>query len=245
MNALSQWESATNLITMDYQGTDCAGYTEFVQQMIDNDVFGLADLVNQGLLSSRDITNFVKGLSRYGDFIDEDKCKSEVIMVIDDEAGNKVTELIRAGVFPKLARYYRNPVTGEWENILLDTCILDDPITKACGPRKPGSVITDILLKHSKYRNDLLMITDVEFNKCTPSQMTDLYVDLIHEAGHAFGIRAGTDYDPYDRNYTTHHPTLAGSVMNYNWKPGVPDEPDCSPHPLDILAIYALYQTVP
>ena len=23
------------------------------------------------------------------------------------------------------------------------------------------------------------------------------------------------------------------------------DDPDCSPHPLDILAIYSLYQTVP
>ena len=46
----------------------------------------------------------------------------------------------------------------------------------------------------------------------------------MHEAGHSLDI-AGD------------HPTVAGSAMNQL------SEPDCSPHPFDIMAIYALYQT--
>lgn len=35
------------------------------------------------------------------------------------------------------------------------------------------------------------------------------------------------------------------AVMSYDDKiRGVSNEPDCSPHPFDILAIWALYQTV-
>ena len=38
------------------------------------------------------------------------------------------------------------------------------------------------------------------------------------------------------------HPTIPDSVMNYvNF---TRTEPDCSPHPFDIMIIYALYQTV-
>ena len=36
--------------------------------------------------------------------------------------------------------------------------------------------------------------------------------------------------------YEAAHPSIADSVMNYD------REHDCSPHPFDILAIYALYQ---
>ena len=42
--------------------------------------------------------------------------------------------------------------------------------------------------------------------------------------------------------YEASHPTTPDSVLNYDWQAGV-DEPDCSPHPLDIMAIYALYQS--
>ena len=47
------------------------------------------------------------------------------------------------------------------------------------------------------------------------------------------------------------HPTIPDSVMNYDdpdkiRHPSISDdfdEPDCSPHPFDLLAIYALYQS--
>ena len=45
--------------------------------------------------------------------------------------------------------------------------------------------------------------------------------------------------------YEEAHPSIPGAVMNYDTLiPSVANEPDCSPHPFDILAMYALYQTV-
>ena len=42
------------------------------------------------------------------------------------------------------------------------------------------------------------------------------------------------------------HPLVSGSVMNDDNMvvPQTTNEPDCSPYPFDILAIYALYQGV-
>ena len=54
------------------------------------------------------------------------------------------------------------------------------------------------------------------------------YSSLVHEAGHALGI--------YDRNS---HTELPNAIMNYSQD----TEYDCSPHPSDILAIFALHQT--
>ena len=58
------------------------------------------------------------------------------------------------------------------------------------------------------------------------------------------------------QSYETSHPTIPDSVMNYDSEeeplirhPHVTDktfkEPDCSPHPFDVLALNALYQNVP
>ena len=60
----------------------------------------------------------------------------------------------------------------------------------------------------------------------------------------------------FSQPYEVGHPTIPDSVMNYdskvpNWAGWVPlqasvlDEPDCSPHPFDVIAAYALYQNVP
>ena len=48
-----------------------------------------------------------------------------------------------------------------------------------------------------------------------------------------------------DAIYRASHPSTTDSVLNYDPKTGIPgfSEPDCSPHPLDIMAIYSLYQT--
>ena len=50
------------------------------------------------------------------------------------------------------------------------------------------------------------------------------------------------------------HPTIPDAAMNYDddvpddwatWAPSPLNEPDCSPHPFDVMAIYALYQADP
>ena len=62
-----------------------------------------------------------------------------------------------------------------------------------------------------------------------------IHLLLVHEAGHALVI-LGTRYD---------HPEMFDSIMSYgNHIPENLGEPECSPHPFDIMAIYALYQRI-
>ncbi len=77
------------------------------------------------------------------------------------------------------------------------------------------------------------------------------YEVLVHEAGHLLGIRdARSAALGWDGDIVLHHPSIYESVMSYEreaLRTGVadskfPDDPDCAPHPLDVLAIYALYQ---
>ena len=109
---------------------------------------------------------------------------------------------------------------------------------------------------------------DVRFNTCQPRVMNRdpdstfyAYTLMLHEAGHLTGL-SGLNEDVIDTDNTRahfemSHPTLPESVLNYDsqvphfWSNGIAGsgtrvgwEPDCSPHPFDIMALYALYQTV-
>ena len=72
---------------------------------------------------------------------------------------------------------------------------------------------------------------EIRFNSCKGFISEGGIVDatafgtLVHEAGHPLGISGAP------------HPEVAGSTLNYL------SEPDCSPHPLDIMAIYSMHQT--
>ena len=86
--------------------------------------------------------------------------------------------------------------------------------------------------------------TAVKFNKCfmnagvldDDDDSTYAYRTAMHEAGHALGT---SGFDPSRGGlYIPAHPNISDSVMNYE------TEPDCSPQPFAIFAIYALYQKV-
>ena len=72
---------------------------------------------------------------------------------------------------------------------------------------------------------------------------------MAHEVGHALGLSnsaAPLDYLTLTgaAGYVISHPTIHDSVLNYDkYVRGGIEEADCSPHPFDILAIYALYQS--
>ena len=70
------------------------------------------------------------------------------------------------------------------------------------------------------------------------------YATAVHEAGHALGL-ATRNLDEIFRlgAYLSAHPSMPDAVMNYDKETGVL-EPDCAPYPFDVLAIYALYQSV-
>ncbi len=88
-----------------------------------------------------------------------------------------------------------------------------------------------------------------------------IYSTLVHEAGHVIGIAGGTSHDNWARlgpnghdsgkTVIDNHPIVRESVMSYkgiNLRAAgrgileLEQIPSCSPHPLDIMVIYALYQ---
>ena len=76
---------------------------------------------------------------------------------------------------------------------------------------------------------------DVQFNSCDNTVKT--YSHLVHELGHALGIGGGnTGKDSVEKAHPNR--TIIDITMAYD------AVHDCSPQPLDVMAIYALYQTV-
>ena len=73
---------------------------------------------------------------------------------------------------------------------------------------------------------DISGAAKIRFNACPDADpnWNVPYSSLVHEAGHALRIA---------------HPEKWDSIMNYRQR-----EPDCSPHPFDIMAVFAIYQTL-
>ena len=93
---------------------------------------------------------------------------------------------------------------------------------------------------------------DLNLGSSNPEAGYWAYHTAVHEAGHALGMSGINDFILRQR-YHAAHPTIPDSVMNYDIPgdirhPSVSDdfaEPDCSPHPFDVMAMFALYQSVP
>ncbi len=105
----------------------------------------------------------------------------------------------------------------------------------------------------------------IRFNTCTEGAFGP-YALIVHEAGHALGMSGfsvadlatltlvwnfiASIVDPFEPiipfgPYVMSHPVIPASVMNYDHRVPFYDlgnEPDCSPHPFDIMALFALYQ---
>ena len=116
-------------------------------------------------------------------------------------------------------------------DILLSLRAINDAFTKNVGG-------TDVIipLSPSLFPGGDVNATggDHQFNSCDETKKT--YEYLVHEAGHALGIGYGLT----GKDQKAHHPNIyiSESTMSYGAKQG------CFPHPLDIMAIYAIYQTV-
>ena len=96
---------------------------------------------------------------------------------------------------------------------------------------------------------------DIRVNACKSapekkdSEDFSIYELIVHESGHALGLSEFSRRRP--GSYDISHPTIPDAVMNYDdempdWVPSTysKNEPDCFPHPFDIMAVYALYQTL-
>ena len=259
-HALGHWQLATNgLISMVYEGEDCADYQtvlkrvravyeNFVGQKLTSEQLEALE----GLLESMDILTAAQ--------VDDTEL-SEVIMV-DQSATGIYGEFEAMGVFPEMSEEL-----GIATCVFADPKKNRKP-TACAWPRHnhpEKGWVTDILLPWDRFKDDIARTSvpggldadggvtvdrdDVRFNTCGASVL-GAYEVLVHEAGHVLGIRdAGSLASGWDENLG-HHPSIYESSMSYEGialRKGVsdsklPNDPDCSPHPLDVLALYAMYQ---
>ena len=260
-HALVQWESATDGLVMmepvlDGSGNraPCANYADLHQEVVDRVLAVIIGLTDTGTLEPITVTyidEFIRTLEFLGDFHRQDDDFNEILMVDID--------------LHRLTMFKGNELDEFSISLGLGTCIFEENVN-ACasgtirgidlfGIRLPRidflgkPFTTDIQLRSDRYEDTNLTLPSVSFNTCVTAN-SEFYADLIHEAGHALGIGGLPEENAYIKN----HPPLVDSVVNYNEESEVLlnvvggkanlREPDCSPHPLDIMAIYALYQTV-
>ena len=242
-SALSQWQKATgDLVKMKFESTasgesrPCANYIANVPKAL---VVVRRLLENKPSLPNDELKKLITAellrLYRWTDFIEDDRMRNEVIMV--DNTSASFDAVKDHAIFPEIA-----------ESIGLAECGFKSggcALPRHKYPKNGENInITDILLPKSVYENETLAIPNVQFNdKCV---VGGVYGALVHEAGHALGIRDSGTPVPDVAKHLFHHSNVPGSVMNYDGDVppvGTLEEPDCSPHPLDVLAIYAIYQT--
>ena len=238
-HALRQWQYATNgLVQMihevDAQGNSlpCSNTLEFLTAIADeyNKRKGKGETASD---IDTHITNYLKTLKeegikgrRLGKALAKDLQLNEILMV-DNVSGSFATFPNR--VFKNVSAHVGIPYCG-------GGCAL---VEEHVDPERPlGRLVrtADIYLNRMSHWSekqtfvDLRGVDQIRLNTCPNTKPDNReeqyhrpYGTLVHEAGHALGLD---------------HPTNLGPVMSYTR--GVPQ---CSPHPFDVLALMALYQS--
>ena len=270
-HALGRWQLATNwLVEMDYVGSDCANYTNSIEK-IGKKV--REEIANQGPLTTGQIRAFLNTLDVYTTMRTDDVERNEIIM-IDKSAVPYSDQILfpelssdlglARCVFKANPTACANPMhlTSDGDpitDILLPKSILDYKdhtgtlkehslsVPGGPDPEDFDSADGDVGAGESYTVNR----GDTPFNYCREEIAKGPYPIVVHEAGHVLGIRRGTAGAEWIEQMHG-HPSVSGSVMSYkdqNLRPGgdrfeLDSESNCSPHPFDIMAIYALYQSL-
>ena len=244
--ALEEWELATDgmvVMTLDgYTAAEvasnpnldatkvgkskpCAQYTQVINDIRVEVEIELAATTEE-TVSREIIERVVSNLHYHADFLNEDLRYNEIIMYDDRPTANAPVE------FSELGGY----IGFFWCGKEVPMCAYTPEAAWSVLSLESGRLFTypfhtrDIAISQSYFEanDEYLSVSrpDVTFNVCTT--LVDFkyytYFGIVHEGGHVLGI--------------VRHPAQRDSVMN-----GFANEPVCSPHPLDIMAIYALYQS--
>ena len=251
-HAFQQWRIATNdLVTfsriteINGEEAKCTDFSEHINEVADNVEATIAVHGDVGgVLTPTQIEKLVTDvLERFDEFKTEttrgkDKKYSEV-EVIDDvniprawltaRTFLNIASTVAAQCQPTCTVSGAVDPTGDkaTSDILLLRSDLDDYL-KIYG--------TDVvaLLTPSLFPGGDINATgeDDQFNSCLETTLT--YRELIHEAGHALGLGGGKTGMGQDAGHPNNE--VSESAMSY----GV--QHSCFPHPLDVMAMYAIYQ---
>ena len=247
-HAFSQWELATNhLITIKRTSLKCLDFSNFVEQIRASLAYFVANfLPGEGDPSDEQIATYTRHLldnlhqagvdeKALGETIENHELLNEVLMY--DDVDFPANILKPAGVFPEVSRevghgscYPRGACVSRRERKLRDGATI---VTRDVLLSREQFIVGSFIVPGTDDKADS---GEVLFNHCK-KPLPDRYKTLVHEFGHALGIGGGNTGSGHNQ---VGHPQIRDSALSYS-----PTDPMymCSPHPLDILAIYALYQS--
>ena len=255
-HAFEQWEIATDgLIQMTYDAPtpqdpkECADYSDIIQEVVDEinkpssrTDEQIRDDVREALrlLRENDVDVFDQPMI-------DDKTWNEVIML--DDVHGRLRTIIDAGssryaIFQEFADdlgyawcRWNMGKEGCAPSSINDAGLKTTDVFLRRGAFEPGGAIS----MHSPTSADLLDIpgtltpytSTVRMNTCPAThQSSRAYWVLVHEAGHALGLGPVAPV----------HSNLPESVM-HKYRLAYHSRQLCSPHPIDVMTIYAIYQT--
>ena len=251
-HAFGQWELATNstVISMRYNADPCTDYAtdvtseilETIRTHVDPDEPATGVRLEDQVARLIDRLRFtkIKPLSN------ADSRLNEVLMLDDVEALGLGPEYKSRVVF--IYSEFGSDVGylggGASDSVARDCwtkyrgCATSSEIVDSDGNPTGDGFTTDIFVLRSKANHSRLPLpggdtqvnrSDVKLSTC-PSSVPSVYGVLVHEAGHALGLRSAVDG-------SEGHPRLIDSVMS-----GGDYGAKCAPYPADVLAIRALYE---
>ena len=251
-HALAQWELATdNEITIERVADECAGYERFVDEIsliLADTVPDLSSLTKGE--SEAAVSRVLGNFEKYGISVSEVDATEEVALNVSDirmvdDRKETIDPLKRAMVFDEISI-----------RVGYKLCMPEKTCTKLEYRGTGFILVGDILLYRSEFPDRVMLeesawspkgefnkenVVPNRFNSCAAvsSDSAKAYDSVVHEAGHALGLLYANE-----ASTKNNHPNkeLIDSIMNNSsalW--GIYDR--CSPHPLDIMAIYAIYQT--
>ena len=256
-DAFEQWEDATNdfvIMTRD-EDRDCADSTNMEQFILDDDGLNEVRMV--------DTEEDAEGQSTY--YFSEFTSDAFRFCIVQSPAC--VTPFTGySGIGSDNNRQAITDLVQEYNDGEISGSEMIDRIRDGIGPSNPGAnpgannVLRDVDVS---FRQDAFNSTKIDkptetrFNTCIEDgvpQSADnaaslegyfAYATALHEAGHALGLSNIAPDLVSTQSYRAAHPTIADAVMNHDGEVGETSfsEPDCSPYPFDLMAIYALYQS--
>ena len=173
----------------------------------------------------------------------EDREKNEIIMY--DDVGVVLTAL-RQSVFHQMANDIGHHAGCWYEDVEEGLYAKADLLARACTvfnshPTIANSYTSDVFVRRSAFRDKPLDIpAEGTGSFCRDGQAGDFsaFAVMVHEIGHVLGIGGGS---PGPKESSAGHPGagIQATVMAKSLPEGT-----CGVHPLDKMAIMALYQAV-